>query len=365
MLRKLTAAALLAVVAHAEEAVVSPEGTVEQAEPVATEAEPAAATEEAAPAEGEAAPAEGEAAPAETAEAAEGEAAEATEGEKKEVDDGLGPDAADDDLSEFDPPPEEDLQNKITTLLGLLENKNVDPKTKEQLQTLMGQLQGLGMDSEGLMNALGGGKGADAKTAQKNQVTAESLMTACSVLSAQYYGSSRSSTIDQLRAIGEADNLKELMDKGKAAEMLPLIAACTEELTQEELTNFNRGLKSKKKLKVMPERVIEAAKEFASNSTKLAEFDPELFGTLQKRMEVVVETLEQTAAAKKINTPLPSAVNMALILGFFGAFVLLVLKFFSMQRSLAAEKPAEKVQSAKSLKQEQKKMMELAKKRGA
>jgi len=353
MLRKLTAAALLAVVAHAEEAVVSPDGTVEPA--AAEEAAPAAteSTEEAAPAATEeAAPAdvEGEAAPAE-GEATEGEVVE----EKK--DDGLGPDEADDDLSEFDPPPEEDLENKINTLLGLLENKNVDPKTKAQLETLMGQLKGLGMDSEGLLSALGG-KDAQ-KQEKKNQVTAESLMTACAVLSAQYNGATKTSTLDQLRAIGEADSLKKLVEEGKAADMLPLIMGCAEELTQEELKKFNRN-----KLKKIPQHVIDASAAVAANTTKLEEFDADLFATLQKRMEIVVETLEQTAAAKKISTPLPSFFNMAMILGFFGVFVGLIVKFFSYQRSLADEKPAEKVQSAKSIKAEQKAAAALAKKRG-
>jgi hypothetical protein len=350
MLRKFTAAALLAVVVNAEEAVVSPDGSVE----------PAAATEEAAPEEIPATPAAEEAAPAAT----EGEEAApaATEGEgeaasaEEKKDDGLGPDTPDDDLSEFDPSPEVDLENKMNTLLSLLENKNVDPKTKEQLQTLMGQLKGLGMDSGGLMDALGG----DKKENKKNQVTAEKLMTACSILSAQYNGATRSSTLTQLRAIGEADSLAKLIEGGKASDMLPLIVGCAEELTQEELKKFNRN-----KLKKIPQHVIDASAEYASNSTKLAEFDADLFTTLQKRMEVVVETLEQSAATKKISTPLPSFVNMGLIAAFFSAFALLVMKFFAMQRSIGAEKPAEKQQSAKSLKAEQKAAAALAKKRGA
>jgi len=360
MLRKLTAAALLAVVAHADEAVVSPDGAVEM--PAAEEA--AASTEEAAPAATEeAAPAteaEGEAAPVAEAEgeATEGEAKEEGEAVVEKKDDGLGPDEADDDLSEFDPPPEEDLENKINTLLGLLENKNVDPKTKEQLETLMGQLKGLGMDSEGLLSALGGK--ADTKQDKKNQVTAEKLMTACAILSAQYNGATKSATVSQLRAIGEADSLAKLMEEGKAADMLPLIMGCAEELTQEELKKFNRN-----KLKKIPQRVIDASAEIAANTTKLAEFDADLFATLQKRMEVVVETLEQTAAAQKIANPLPSVFNMALIAGFFSIFMGLIWKFFTYQKALAAEKPVEKkVQSAKSIKSEQKKAAAIAKKVG-
>lgn len=210
----------------------------------------------------------------ETAPAAASPSAEETgdgeETEKKVEDDGLGPDTEDDDLSEFDPSPEVDLENKIGTLLELLDQKGqgVDDKTKEQLEQLKTSLKSLGLDTEKLFNGGKGGDAADGTYSAADEAMAKSLMNACATMAAGHFGLNRPGTFNSLKNIKKASNVTAIVeDEGVDAatqDMLAMIVACAEELTQEELTKFDKG-----RLKKMPKNVIEAAAGEFANATRV------------------------------------------------------------------------------------------------